>query len=177
MKAIRITSLIIAALLILFMVGGAFLPESVRIERSVQINRPVEEVYPYVADFANWPSWNPWSEMEPGAVNTFSSPSSGKGASWSWEGTEIGKGSLTAEEVKENEYLQSRLSFIEPWESEAKDQWQFTVMDEQTTQLKWTNEVGLSYPFERYYALILDAMLGDQMEKGLAKLKKVAEGK
>lgn len=177
MKAIRITSLVLALLLILFMIGGAILPESVRVERSVEINRPVAEVYPYVADFANWPSWNPWSEMEPGAVNTFSSPSSGKGASWSWEGTEIGKGSLTAEEVRENEYLESRLSFMEPWESEAKDQWQFTAIDEQQTELSWSNEVILSYPFERYYALFLDAVLGEQMEKGLAKLKQVAEEK
>lgn len=177
MKAIRITSLVLAALLILFMVGGAFLPESLKVERSVQIDRPVAEVYPYVADFANWPSWNPWSEMEPGAVNTFSSPSSGKGASWSWEGLEIGKGSLTAEDVKENEYLHSRLSFLEPWESEAKDQWQFTAIDENTTELSWSNEMELSYPLERYYAFFLDAVLGEQMEKGLNKLKQVAEQK
>lgn len=177
MKAIRITSLVLAFLLILFMVGGIFLPETIRIERSVQIDRPVAEVYPYVSDFANWPSWNPWSEMEPAAVNTFSNPSSGKGASWSWEGEEVGKGSLTAEEVKENEYLQSKLSFVEPWESEAKDQWQFTALDEQRTELSWSNEVMLSNPFERYYGLFLDAVLGEQMEKGLAKLKKVAEEK
>lgn len=169
--------MVLALLLILFMAGGAFLPESIRIERSVQIDRPVTEVYPYVSDFANWPSWNPWSEMEPAAVNTFSNPSSGKGASWSWEGTEIGKGSLTAEEVKENEYLQSRLTFLEPWESEAKDQWQFTALNEQSTELSWTNEVTLSYPLERYYGLFLDAVLGEQMEKGLAKLKKLAEEK
>lgn len=169
--------MVLALLLILFMVGGAFLPESTRIERSVQIDRPVAEVYPYVSDFANWPSWNPWSEMEPAAVNTFSSPSSGKGASWSWEGTEIGKGSLTAEEVKENEYLQSKLSFMEPWESEAKDQWQFTALDEQSTELSWSNEVSLSYPFGRYYGLFLDIVLGEQMEKGLTKLKKLAEKK
>lgn len=177
MKAIRITSLVLATLLILFMVGGAFLPKSLKIERSVQIDRPVAEVYPYVADFANWPSWNPWSEMEPGAVNTFSSPSSGKGASWSWEGTEIGKGSLTAEEVKENEYLHSKLSFLEPWESEAKDEWRFTALDENTTGLSWSNEMELSYPFERYYAFFLDIVLGKQMEKGLNKLKQVAEEK
>lgn len=175
MKAIRIISLVLSSLLILFMAGAIFLPSTIKIERSIEIDRPVEEVYPYVADYANWPAWNPWSEREPGAINTFSEPSMGEGAHWEWEGEEIGKGSLTVLQMKENEFLQSKISFIEPWENEAKDSWKFTAIDEQQTKVSWTNEMELDNMLERYYVIFLDMILGEQMEKGLEKLKQVAE--
>lgn len=177
MKAIRITSLVLATLLILLMAGAIFLPSSIQIERSVEINRPVSAVYPYVADYSKWTAWNPWLEREPAARNTYSEPGRGEGASWSWEGTEIGKGSFTTVQMKENEYLQSRITFIEPWENEAKDSWEFTAIDEQHTLVSWKNEFEIENLLERYYALFLEFVVGEEMEEGLMNLKQLLEEK
>ncbi len=175
MKLIRGISLFIAGLIIAALIAAAFMPETLMVKRSIVIERPVDKVFNHVADLNNWLAWNPWSAMDPEAAHTISTPSRGKGAQWSWEGEEIGKGNLVQEEIEENRMVRFTLAFEEPMQSTGTDLWQFESPDENSTKVTWSDEMQLDYPVGRLSALFIKPTLETQFESGLAKLKEVVE--
>ena len=54
MKILKNLLIIIVAIIALLLIVAVFLPSEYRVERSVEINKPAEEVYNYVADFNNF---------------------------------------------------------------------------------------------------------------------------
>jgi len=162
------------ALIGLFLVLAIFLPSSYNVERSATINAPAEKVFIQVADLNNYLKWNPWSQMDKEAKNTVSSNNQGVGASWSWDGQEVGKGSLSIEKVEENKSIETKILFTSPRQDEGKGFWTFEETNG-TTKVTWAMEGELGYPIGRYMGLMMDGMLGSNFEKGLAKLKTIAE--
>lgn len=173
LKKILIFILGLVALLLLI---AFFLPSSFNVERSVTINAPVDEVYNNVADFNNYLTWNPWSKMDPEAQNTITGEGKGVGASWSWDGKVVGKGSLTYTSLQELKSVASKLVFTSPRQSEANDLWTFETTSG-GTKVTWTMSGELSYPIERYVGMMMDGMLGKDLENGLANLKEKCENK
>lgn len=175
MKALKWILITIGGLVVLVLVVGLFLPSSFRISRSVEINKPVEVVFPYVADFHHWLEWSAWSEMEPGAKNSFTGEAAQVGSSWTWEGDTLGVGSLTIDQIVPNQQIISKLVFIAPQKSEGQDEWAFTSTPN-GTKVIWTISGHLDYLINRYVGLIMEgSILGPTMEKGLQNLKRVTE--
>lgn len=175
MKLIRGIALFLAGLMILALIAAAFMPETLRIERSIVINKPVGEVFNQVADLNNWLAWNPWVEMDPEATNRVSTPSRGRGAQWDWEGEKIGKGRLVQKEIEENKMVRFTHALEEPIESTGTDLWEFESADENTTQVTWTDEMELDYPVGRLSAIFIQPLMEEQFDKGLQNLKRLVE--
>lgn len=175
MKIIRGVALVLAGVMILALIAAAFMPETLRVERSIVINRPVDEVFDQVADLSNWLAWNPWSELDPEAVNEISTPSRGRGAQWNWEGDKIGKGHLVQEEIEEDKMVRFTLAFEEPMQSTGTDLWQFDTLDSNTTRVTWVDEMALDYPVGRLSALFIGPAMEEQFDKGLMNLKRLLE--
>jgi len=174
MKILKTLLLSVAGLIGALLLIAIFLPSDYRVERSIEISRPVPVVFDQVADFNHWPAWNPWTAMEPTARTVVSGAPRMVGSSWAWEGEKLGRGSLTIREIIPNQAIRSTLRFLEPQQMEARDSWTFLPANN-GTRVIWANEGKLSYPMERYLGLFMDGMLGSDYEKGLAKLKQVAE--
>lgn len=175
MKLIRAIALLFAGLIILALATAAFMPDTMQVERTVVINKPVGEVFNHIADLRNWQAWNPWSEMDPDATHQISTPSRGKGAKWSWEGDKLGKGNLEQQEIEENKLLRFSMAFEEPMESTGTDTWTFESPDENTTQVTWTDEMAMEYPVGRLSALFIKPSLEEQLDRGLQNLKRLVE--
>ncbi|AHM61988.1 polyketide cyclase/dehydrase [Flammeovirgaceae bacterium 311] len=175
MQIIRGIALILAGVMILALIAAAFMPETLRVEKSIVINRPVDEVFDQVADLNNWLAWNPWSAQDPEAVNVISTPSRGKGAQWNWEGDKIGKGYLVQEEIEEDRMVRFTLAFEEPLQSVGVDLWQFDTLDSRTTQVTWIDEMELDYPVGRLSALFIGPVMEEQFDQGLQNLKRLLE--
>ncbi len=166
--------LFVVALLVLLLIIGVLLPSEFKVERSTSINVPVEKVFVQVADLNNYVKWNTWSEQDPEAKVTLSMPSSGVGSSWSWEGEIIGKGSLSIVKFEDRKSIETIVMFYEPRQSEASGFWEFEST-EKGANVSWTLKGNLSYPIERYMGFFIDDILGGDLEKGLANLKKRCE--
>ncbi len=174
MKTLKKIILGIGIVIVLFLLVALFLPSQYHVERSIVINQPVHKVYPNVADLNNWIAWNPWTQMEPTAKSSVKGTGNEVGSVWSWEGKNIGVGSLTIKNIEPNKGIRSRLVFVEPQQFESDDIWQFEQVDE-GTKVKWIMEGELNYPVNRYFGLFMDGMLGPDFEKGLANLKQISE--
>ena len=165
----------IGGLIVLFLLVAAVLPGSYRVERAIAINQTPEVVFEHVANLNNWLHWNPWTEIDPAAKNTFTGEIRQVGSAWAWEGTTIGAGSLTIENIEPNERVEFKLVFTAPRAGEAKDCWTFQPING-GTKVVWRNEGALDYPLGRYVGLMLEgSILGPQFEKGLANLARVCE--
>lgn len=153
------------------------LPASVEVERSVTIGAPAETIHATLAELATWPEWTAWDrKRDPTVRHHFFGPPSGVGAGYRWQGEEYGEGELTITgsdpssgvefdiELDGGRYRSSGSIRLAPGASGAG------------TEVTWTYAAELGRnPLGRYFGLLMDRMIGPDLEVGLARLKKRIE--
>jgi len=176
MKFLKTLLIILLALIALVMLVAAFLPSTVVVSRSVEINKPVEEVFAYVSRYRERQQWDPWLEQDPGAKVTISDPDSGVGSSYAWDGEVIGSGNMVIEALEANKSVTAKLNFVNPQPMSADVMWDLKATAN-GTRATWSFSSSLHYPIGRIMGLFMDQLLGPDFEKGLANLKELIESK
>jgi hypothetical protein len=167
--------LALAALLALLVVVVALQPSRFAVERSAAIQAPPELVYPHVENLRAWEAWNPWQKVDPEIRNQYSGPAAGVGATSSWEGRSIGKGSMTITAVKPDREVDIELRFHTPME--ATNHASLTLVPQgDATRVTWRMDGSNGFVAKAFSLVMsMDAMVGGEFEKGLASLKALAE--
>ena len=174
MRILRNVAIGIAGLAGLLFLIGLFLPEATHMERSVRVNAPAEEVYQLVNDLPSWTKWSPWYEMEPTAEMTYSTPASGKGSWYAWDGQELGRGKLMITDAVAGSRIDTEMEFEGQGGAEAD--FFFEPNEDGTTTVTWAFDTEHENVMGRWFGVMLDRMLGPDYEKGVTNLKRVAEG-
>ncbi len=165
---------VIVALVGVLVAVGFVLPRHVHVERSVSIARPAGEMFPRVNSLRKFNDWSPWVDIDPAAVITFSGPDSGVGASMHWAGNrKIGTGSDTIIESVADRHVGLELDFGGQGKSKSSIELEPAVGG---TKVTWTLDMDLGAgPIRRYFGLFMDGMIGPDYERGLGRLKTLAE--
>jgi uncharacterized protein YndB with AHSA1/START domain len=149
------------------------------VERSTSVDAPPERVYEHVADFHRWTAWSPWEDVDPDLTRSYSGPDAGVGATYRWSGNrKAGQGRMEIVEADPPARVVIDLVFEKPWK--AHNETLFTIVpsaDPQgPTEVTWTM-TGPTTLATRVMGLFsgMDKMVGKDFEKGLARLKAVAE--
>ena len=75
-------------------------PDSFRVERALDIKAPPEKIYGILTDFRQSPQWSPYEKKDPGMKRSFGGASTGKGATYEWDGdSNVGAGRLEIADV------------------------------------------------------------------------------
>lgn len=145
------------------------------VERGITVNAPAHLVHGLINDFHQWTSWSPWEDLDPALERTYSGPEEGQGARYDWKGNrKAGQGGMvitgsTAEGVDIN------IEFLKPFK--ATNQTRFDITPSGNgTKIRWVmtgEQKGLMSLLGKVYSM--DKMIGPDFEKGLARLKAVAE--
>jgi hypothetical protein len=154
-------------------------PESYHVERSTRIDAPPQLVFAVVNDFRTFPEWSPWAKRDPGMRTTISDPSSGVGASYAWEGKDVGKGRMTVTESQAPARVRERLEFIEPFASVAETAFDIKPAGDSGALITWAMD-GRNNFVGKAFALAMgdmDKMVGKDFDEGLSNLKRVVEAK
>jgi hypothetical protein len=165
-----------AVLLAAFAAFIASRPADFKVERSVVINAPASAAFPWVNDLRKANDWSPWSELDPGMKQSYEGPAAGVGASYAWDGNDkVGSGKQTIVDVKPNELVRVKLEFFKP--IAATNSVDFTFVPEGNgTKVSWIMTGRHGFMGKAFsLAMDMDAMVGGDFEKGLAKLKALAE--
>ena len=86
----------VAVIVIAFLIVAARQPDVFRVERSVAISAPPEEVFAEVNDFHKWQLWSPFVEYDRNMTTTYAGPTEGEGAEYAWSGnSKAGQGRMT----------------------------------------------------------------------------------
>ena len=147
------------------------------VTRSTTIAAPVERVHDLVADFHEWTTWSPWEGLDPAMRRTYSGADAGVGARYAWEGNrKAGKGDMeiTADAPQQ---VDVALRFEKPFAARNRIELVLTPSGDASTSVEWRMHGELS-GLLRLFSVVrsMDSLVGRDFEKGLARLKRVAEG-
>ena len=176
MKKLKYVFLLVLLIVVAGAIYIATLDNAYDVSRTKIIKAPVQVVYNNVNEYKNWPSWSPWIEQEPSATLTYGEKTSGEGGTYSWKGEILGEGNIVTTEDKELEYLNQKIKFIKPWESESDIYWNFKPVEE-GTEVIWGMKGNMSFMEKLFLTLQggMDKQIGPDYERGLFKLDSVLQ--
>lgn len=143
--------------------------------RSSNIKAPQERIHALINDFHEWMPWSPWEDIDPSMRRTFSGPDAGVGAHYAWQGNKkAGAGSMEIAESEPNR-IAINLSFIKPFKSNNKIIFELEPAAG-GTEVRWRMLGTQTGPMALYVKLFsMDKFVGKDFEKGLGKMKALAE--
>ena len=147
--------------------------------RTIDVAADPVRVHALVDDFRAWTAWSPWEDLDPDLERTYSGPDAGVGAHYAWRGNrKAGAGSMEiAGSTKER--IDITLVFQKPFAAVNPVAFTFTptqVGDAPGTHVEWRmhgTPTGLWGVVSKL--MPMDRLVGRDFDKGLARLKGVAE--
>ncbi|MFB7876462.1 SRPBCC family protein [Nocardia sp. NPDC056064] len=129
----------------------------------------------YIDNFHQWLLWSPWEDADPQLARTYTGPESGVGARYAWRGNrKAGAGTMEIKAEAERE-IGIELTFEKPFK--ATNFVTFTLAPSgANTEVTWTmtgTHSGLMGVLGKVFPI--DNMIGKDFDKGLARLKTLAE--
>ena len=178
-KAIKIVGIVVVSIVALIAIVSAFLSPKSHMERSIVINAQPATVFQQINNFKNFNRWSPWMEKDPNSTTSFEGPEAGVGAKMSWQSKKLGNGSQWIVESEENKHLKTGWQFadfggiytsdinLEPVEGGTKVTWTY---DGDVSGIGMASSI-----MGKIMGQFVDGMLGPDYERGLSKLKSLAE--
>ena len=165
----------LAAALVVFAGVAAMQPSTFEVSRSALVRAPADVVYRHIESLRAMDVWSPYAHMDPKLKLAYDGPESGVGARSSWEGPQMGTGSLTITSAVPDREVEMSLDMLTPME--AHNRILFTLVPKDgATEVTWRMQ-GRSGFLGKAIGLFMnmDRMVGGQFEQGLASLQQVAE--
>lgn len=167
----RVTGGVIAGALALVVVG-LMLPDEFAVHRSTIIEAPASVVFEQVNNLKRNEAWSPWQADDPSIRIKYEDQVEGPGASYTWTGNTADQGRLTIVSIDPPRLLTTRINFGPQGQGTAT--WTFEPT-ETGTLVTWAFAGHAGTLAERYFGLMMDAWVGPDFERGLSRLKLVAE--
>jgi uncharacterized protein YndB with AHSA1/START domain len=173
---LKIIAAVVVVLIAAVLILAATRPDTFRVQRAASIKAPPEKIYALISDFGRWGVWSPWEKKDPAMKRTFGAATSGKGATYAWEGNkDVGQGRMEIAESVPPSRVAIKLDFVKPFE--AHNLVEFTVEPQgDATNVTWAMQGDTPY-FAKIIHLFfdMDSMVGKDFEAGLANLKASTE--
>lgn len=174
-----ILAIILIALVALFLITAWLAPKHYRIERSIVIDRPVQEVFSYLKLLKNQDQYSKWVRMDPAMKKTYEGVDGTEGFVFSWDGNKkAGAGKQRIRRIRENELLDVEVEFIRPFSGIAGTPFSTTAITPTQTRVTWGMHSSMKYPLNIVLLFMnMDKMLGKDIETSLEMLKSVLESR
>ncbi|KAB2851565.1 MAG: SRPBCC family protein [Hyphomicrobiaceae bacterium] len=166
----------LAVVLAAILIYASTRPDKFAIRRSARIAAPPERIFPLIADLRAMNTWNPFVEPDPAIEISYSGPESGQGAVHTWSGNRnVGEGRLTVTEATAPSSVVMRLEMAKPMKADNRVEFTLEPSGRETV-VSWQMS-GRQPLVGKLMTLFIDCdrMVGSQFEKGLGKLKAIAE--
>jgi uncharacterized protein YndB with AHSA1/START domain len=164
----------LTGLFVVIVGGGYLLPNEVTVQRQVVINAPPEKVFALVGNYKRFQEWSPWADIDPATTYKFEGPETGVGQKMSWASNNpnVGAGSQVITEVAENSHVAVDLDLGSM--GKASSFWDLKPATA-GTETTWGFKMKLDGVLNRWMGLAMDRFIGPDYEKGLARVKAIAE--
>ena len=143
--------------------------------RAATINAEPAAVHALIIDFHAWTAWSPWEGLDPELQRTYTGPEAGVGAHYAWSGNrKAGQGSMEIVSSSPTA-IGIDLAFVKPFKATNHVEFLMTPAGA-GTEVAWRmtgEQQGLAALFGKLVPM--DRLVGKDFEKGLARLKAVAE--
>lgn len=172
-----ITLYIVLGIILLILILAAIAPKTYNVFRSIEIDRPKDEVFHYLKFLKKQDEWSPWGKRDPNMEQKFTGTDGEVGAISYWNGNkEVGEGEQELTNIVDGERIESELRFLKPWKSTSDAYLLTEEVDAQKTKVIWGFTGNNKFPMSIMMLFMnMDKMIGKDFEEGLASLKEIME--
>jgi hypothetical protein len=150
---------------------GVALPGTWSAERSTVVGAPPDSVFAWIEAPRRWDRWTPWGGLE----STFSGPDRGAGATRSWDDPFMGEGTFTITASERPRRLEYRVE-VEDGAMVTRGAFTLDAAGPASTRVTWRESGDFGWnPLMGYAALNMDRIQGTELERGLVRLRLLAE--
>ena len=154
------------------MTGG----KTYTVQRSTTVQAPPGRLFEQVVDLRRWPAWSPWEDLDPELRRTYGGAERGVGSTYAWSGNrKAGQGRMEITDADDPTRVVVALDFLKPFKSSSVTTFTFAPEGD-GTRVTWTmagpRTLGLKI---MGIFTSMDKLVGKDFEKGLARLKTLAE--
>ena len=169
--------LIVLLLAAVVLIYAAFKTPAMKIERELVISAQPEKLFPYLNHMQKMNDWMPWQDSDPTAKMNYVGYLEGIGAKATWDSPgKMGTGESEIVESVPCQFVKTRLTYSRPMKMSQMAQVTLAQINSEETLVKWSVDGHNSFAFRLFGAFVnVDKMVGSEFEKGLLKLKKIAE--
>jgi len=175
MKVLKWILIVIAVIIAAILIMAIFLPKEVSVSSSIEINKPLPQVFHSIAMFTERQDWDPWVSEDSTTKVIINSKEGYTGSTYEWEGESVGIGKM---EVASVDYPNQITSYL--WFGNQPDTsvitWELNG-EGNSTDVTWGFQADAPYPIGRLLLNLMKGGLKSDFDKGLTKLKKYLEGK
>ncbi len=151
-------------------------PATFHVERSVTTAASAPVVFDLINDMHQFPKWSPWQDLDPTMKVDYSGAELGVGSSYHWVGNDkVGEGRMTITQSIPADHVIMKLEFLKPFASTSDVTFK---LEPQVggTKVTWAMDGNNNFMSKVMSIFMsMDAMIGKDFEKGLGKLKTLAE--
>lgn len=173
MNTLLIVVLAFVALIVLL---GVIAPSNYDVNRKINVNKPVPEVFNYLRLLKNQDNWSPWAEKDPNMEKSFSGTDGEVGCISSWSGNkDVGSGEQEIKNIVENQIIESELRFLKPFKSTSDAYLKVSEAGE-GTEVIWGFSGKNVFPISIMMLFMnMEKTIGKDFEDGLKRLKENLE--
>ncbi len=175
MKILKISGLIILALIVLILVAGAFMPKEFHFEGKQSIKSSREIAWNNVVNLRNHEKWSQWRVLDPNMQVVFSGDDGQVGSKmvWTSEHAQVGNGTQTLTGIDGKDRVNFDVDF--GGKGNAKS---YLMVSGDTSQcnVTWGLDIQAPYPMNAIMGMMMKKeMMDDMFTKGLGMLKEACE--
>lgn len=165
----------LAILIGFFLCLAIIIKKNYAIEREITINKPINEVFDYVKLMRNQEKYNVWVMRDPNVKIVYQGVDGTQGFTSSWEGNkQAGKGEQEIKEINDRKSIQIEIRFEKPFQNVGQTYLFTDTISPTATKLKYQMVGTNKFPMN-LMNIIIDGLLGKDLEKSLANVKQNLE--
>lgn len=176
MKIIKKILFVVAGIIVLALVVALFVSKEYSVKREITINKPSREVFDYVKFVKNQQYYNKWVMMDPNMKKDYKGTDGTVGFVYAWDSQkdEVGKGEEEIKLLEEGRQVNLEVRFIRPFEGIAVTEMTTEAVSPAQTKVSWGMSGRSAYPMN-LMNIVMDGMLGSDLEESLQTLKGILE--
>jgi uncharacterized protein YndB with AHSA1/START domain len=178
MKILKRSLLVLISLVALVLITALFVDGKFSATKKITINQPKEVVFAYIKQLKNQDNYSAWGKMDPKMKKTYKGTDGTIGFVSAWESKDdnVGAGEQEIIKIDENKRIDYELRFKKPFESVSPAFMTTKAVSPTVTEVQWGFKGEMVYPLNIMQLFLdMDAMIGDDFEKGLTNLKGILE--
>jgi uncharacterized protein YndB with AHSA1/START domain len=169
---------IIVAIIIIVFLLALLVKKEYEVIRSININRPVNEVFSYIKFLKNQDNFSKWATMDPDMKKEYKGTDGTVGfvSAWESDNKKVGHGEQSIKKIEDDRLIEFDLHFIKPFDAWANAWMKTSPVNPGETKVEWGMNSAMKYPMNLMLLVMnMDKMIGDDFEVGLQRLKEIVE--
>lgn len=165
--------IIIGVIIVLIFILALIMGNEMRIERTITIDKPVNQVFDYLKITKNQDNFSIWNMTDPAMKKEYFGTDGQPGFIYKWDSSEnknVGAGEQEIKKIEEGKSIEYELRFSRPMKNIANSRFIVNTDGTDKTQVIWQFSGPSKFPMTLMKP-IFQRLLGKDLENGLKNLK------